>query len=88
MDCFRYPHTMNERKQYYKSPHLVRAKRKEKKLWFACDDFDRPRLRSWKDQSKKRRQHGYHQQQIQNIKSMSFDQAIAEEKKLLSLNER
>jgi len=65
---FRRPKTTNERRLYYRSPELVRAGRRPLHLPNSWDDLDRCLQRSWKEQGKKRRQHGYDQKYLCRIK--------------------
>ena len=67
-DYFRQARTANERRQFYKEPELVRAKRRPLKLWFAWDDLDRCLQRSWKVQKRTGRQHGYDQRLLRSVK--------------------
>ena len=67
-DYFRQAKTTNERRQYYKEPALVRAKRRPVKLWFVWDDLDRCLQRSWKVQNKCNRQHGFNQRLLRELK--------------------
>lgn len=70
-DYFRQAKTANERRQYYKEPKLVRAKRGPVKLLFVWDDLERCCQRSWKVHGKKCRQHGYEQKLLRKMKRMT-----------------
>ncbi len=68
VNVLRNPKTTNERRMYYKSPELVRAKRNPLNIPTSWDDFQRCMQRCWKVQGKKRRQHGYDQKHLRKLK--------------------
>lgn len=84
MSYYRYPKTMNERKQYYKEPALVRPKRRPRMLPDGWEwDIYHYTPKTWKDQSKKRRQHSYNQKEITDFKKQFFYQELTDKSLLL-----
>lgn len=66
-DYLRKPKTKNEKKNYYKEPLLVRAKRKSRNLPSEWDDYERCIQRCWKYQNKKQSQTGYDIEKIRSF---------------------
>lgn len=68
MSYFRSPKTANEkRKSYACNSKYVRKRRQANKLADAWDDTCRALQKSWKWQTKRKKQHGYNQVKIRRL---------------------
>lgn len=66
----------NEITQYYKEHTLVRLKRKPHNLPNVWDDYTHTKMKNWKFQSKKIKQHGFNQKIILKIKRKASKDAF------------